>query len=91
VAVAATAAAPFRAQVAPAAHTAAAPPVAARVSRAVRSRPELQGGVERNAVLLYNGSGPNEEPTAPGEQVEADGEAPLEDLGSSLGRAVHRR
>jgi hypothetical protein len=60
---------------------------------AVRHRPELQGGGERNAVLMYNRSGPNEVPTGPGEldDAAANGEDVLEDLGSSLGRAVYRR
>lgn len=55
-----------------------------------RLRPELQGGVERNAVLRFIQGGPNDLPPAPGEQHEAAIEAPLEDLGSSLGRAVYR-
>jgi hypothetical protein len=53
-------------------------------------RPELQGGVERDTVLRFIPGGPNDPPPAPGEQHEAAFEAPLEDLGSSLGRAVYR-
>ena len=54
-------------------------------------RPELQGGVERDAVLRFIPGGPNDLPPAPGEQHEAGFEAPLEELGTSLGRAVYRR
>lgn len=67
------------------------PPQAHGSSRSRRRlRPELQGGVERDAVLRYTLGGPNDLPPAPGEQQEARIEAPLEELGSSLGRAVYR-
>jgi hypothetical protein len=44
-------------------------------------------------VLRFIPGGPNDLPPAgaPGEQREAAFEAPLEDLGTSLGRAVYRR
>jgi hypothetical protein len=67
------------------------PPPHGSSSRPQRLRPELQGGVERNTVLRFIPGGPNDLPPAPGEQREAALEAPLEDLGTSLGRAVYRR